>query len=163
MTNVNNAQTIKELVKAGNLQVGFDEVPNKLANAIVPVIETNPRLLRVGNIHRFNVATNALSATIYTTPANQDFYLTSIQCNYIKDASATSLASWVDAIIGGFRTRLIGFTTLTTTAGTDSSSISFPVPILIDRNTTILVNNNTNVGAVSCHACITGYTVETNQ
>lgn len=115
----------------------------------------------VANIVRRASATNATSATIYTTPADKDFYLTSAQLATIKDVTSTSTDETISAIIGGTSTILLNIPSITLTVQTGATSIIFNPPVLIDRNTAITVTNGTNVATIKSTGCITGYTVET--
>ena len=160
MAIVQNSRTIQELREAAALQVGKDAIPTTLATQIVPVMEVNPKLLRHCDVVKRNQAVNATSATIYTTPATQDFYLVSACVTLIKDATATSTFSRINAVVLGATASFCEIASLTLTAQSETVSMTFPRPIKIDRNTAITVTNTTNVGNVTAAACIVGFIVD---
>lgn len=113
---------------------------------------------RYANIVRTGTASNATTATIYTTPSDADFYMTSVTISMIKDATATSVYSGVNFFINGvvYNFRIDGFTL---TAQADSLHCALPAPVKVDRNTAITAINSTNVANVTCRAVITGFEV----
>jgi len=166
MTNVNNPQAIKELVSAANLQVGFDEVPSKLANSIVPVININPKQLRIANISAFAASNASGAITIYSVPTTQDFYLTGIQYTLAKDVTcdmATGQAA-VTIAINGKASRIIDVGIITLTAQQYSISREFNPPIKIDKGYVMATTTNAyTAGTCSRTINILGYSVENNQ
>lgn len=156
-----NSEQIKEEIKALGLQPGAQNIPNP-----IPVVETNPKLLRVCDVIRNSTATNATTAGIYTTPTTKDFYLVGVSLSVIKDVTSTSVVSDVRATVAGISStssRILSISGISLTPQTDSVAISFPFPIKVDRGTIISVNNSTNVGNIRSDGCIWGYTVEDNQ
>lgn len=160
MAQINNSETIRELRKAAALQLGKDNVPTELTNSIVPVIEINPRLTRVTNILRSNNFANNTTATIYTTPSDQDFYLTGASLSFIKDATATSTDITLRSTINGAVRLILECVSLTLTADSQTTFMSFPIPIKIDRNVTITITSNTAVGNITVGGVIMGYVDE---
>jgi len=161
MATIYNSNLTKELIDVAKLQTSRDIVPNQIAEKVVPVIDVNPKHSRVINVVRSAAAVNALATNIYTTPAtNQDFYLTSLCLSTIKDATATAVTVLIDLTIDGAVRNVMVIGCLTLTAQSGNMALSFPIPIKIDRNTTINVRNSTNVGNISSYAELTGYLVE---
>lgn len=128
---------------------GFDSEMNVLTPVVV--MQDNCTIVRQ------QVATNATSAVIYTTPTDQDFYLTAATIAWVKDATATALYTRIGTTIGGGNVQLIPLTGLTLTATNGSSAVSFPVPIKIDRGVTINLEVSTNTANVTARASIVGY------
>jgi hypothetical protein len=157
MAQIHNSDLSKELIKGGRLQVSRDIVPNQLAEKVVPVMEVNPRLLKTSQIVRGNTATNATSATIYTTPTDRDFYLTGASIAVIKDVTSTSTESSIKVTIDGSTQRLLSISGITLTAQSSANSINFQNPIKIDRNTTIIVTNTANTANINAWGNIVGY------
>lgn len=63
---IQNSETIKEVREGARLSIS-EGFPQRLAEAIVPVMEVNPKQLRICNIVKSASAINATSGTIYTT------------------------------------------------------------------------------------------------
>lgn len=156
---IQNSDTIKELRDGARLSIS-EGFPERLAGSVVPVMNINPKDYRICNIAKTTSAVNATSATIYTTPADKDFYLVGFSIGLIKDATATSINSGISAYIDGLNTALIGIASLTLTAQSETLSQTLAYPIKVDRNTIIAVTNTTNVGNISARGSIIGYTVE---
>ena len=158
MENITNDETIKESSKILGHQV--ETLPQLDTSKIILTSEVNPKLLRRANIVRRARAANAISSTIYTTPTDKDFYITSVSISNTKDVTATSVNSDVRATIDGVVQNIIELSYLTLTAQNMSSAQNFVCPIKVDRGTVISVNNNTNVANIGTTGVITGYTVE---
>ncbi len=155
---ITNSDTVKELQEAAGLQFAMDMEEKDIQKLIVPTIEINPKLLRFCNIVKNATASNATAATIFTTPANQDFYLLAAQMSMIKDASATSLASSIDLTPEGAQlASIMVIRGISLTAQNDSLTISFPVPLKLERNTTITINNTTATATVVSSGMIVGF------
>lgn len=160
MATIHNSNLTKELIDVGKLQVSRDKIPNELAEKVVPVINVNPKDYRIANVLRYNTCTNATNATIYTTPADRDTYITNIMLAFIKDATATSTGVWINFVIDGATRTILHYPCLTLTAQTGAITLALPSPIKVDRNTAITVNSSTNVGNISASGSIIGYSVE---
>ena len=132
-----------------------DFLPDEVSGPVA-TIELKP----VCRISRSAVATNAANVTIYTTPTDKDFYLTAAQLSVIKDATATSAGSYIQATIDGVAQILIIITGLTLTAQSDAVSQSWPFALKIDRGTPIIVTGTTTTANVKSYGTIQGYTEE---
>jgi len=155
MAKIYNSECTKGLAQNAGIQQNVDKVPNELAEKIVPVFETNPELLRKGFVRH---ATLTADATLYTTPTNQDFYLTNIVLSNTKDAASDCSGVHISATINGANVRLCQITGITLTAGSMNISRTFKEPIKIDRGTNITVSHLTGAGAVlATYASIAGY------
>lgn len=157
-----NSNLTKELIDVAKLQQSKGEIPSELAEKVIPVIDINPKHARVANVVKRTIATNATAQTIYTTPTDKDFYLTSASLAMIKDATATSLFSTIQLIPDGSTSTIpiLLIPGFTLTAQTGQISLSFPAPIKVAKGTNITINNSTNVGNVSADGCITGYLID---
>jgi len=156
MSNNQNAKITNEVKRAFGLN-NMTGYPMKVSEAILPVVDVNPRYT---NIIGAAPATNATSGTPYTTPANKDFYLTGFTISLIKDVTSTSTATALMAYINGVQVALGRIAGITLTAQNDSLSASFPFPLKIDRNTAITITNTTNVANIAAYASIYGYLVD---
>lgn len=154
---ITNSDTIKELQEAAGLQFAMS-IPKGISETIIPTIEINPKLLRNVTIVRTASLVNGTAATIYTTPIDQDFYLTYAQVSLIKNAINTGVQTYLSCTpFGEAAATLLRIAGLTTTAQTSIIAIPFIPPIRLARNTTITINNDTGDGAISAGACIAGF------
>jgi hypothetical protein len=162
MAFIHNSDLTKELVKGIALQQTRDQIPNQLAEKVVPVMEVNPKLLRVCNIVRGVASSATGSVTIYAIPADRDFFLTAcalaIEYDAICDNSSTYIEVNIDGVTSG--TNPILFSHITGNAGSRQMSFSFPVPIKVKSGTNIVMSGTKTAGAFNKVANIVGYTVE---
>lgn len=148
-----NSYLTKEIIDGAKLQQNLGGIPSEIAEKVIPVMEVNPKLLRVCNIVRSDTATNN---TLYVIPTNKDFYLVSafVQAGFTAAGQSTS---FISAVIDG-QTQKIVQNKVTCGAGltaNDTTSINPCFPIKIDRGTTIVLNvGNWGSGG------IVGYTLD---
>ena len=163
MVNNNNSDTTKELIEGGKLQV-VQGVPQTIANYIQPVMEVNPKLLRRITVIRDLTRTTSGAGTIYTTPADREFYLVGYTLSYIKDAacdSATGSQVYIVVYQDGAIRSIGTLAGITLTAQTANITQSFFQPIKVDKNSTILLSGNTfAAGNLIKSASIFGYVVD---
>lgn len=157
MAQIYSSDLTKELRDGAKIQIAIDKIPNELAEKVVPVMEVNPRLVKIARIVKGSVASNAVSTTIYTTPSDQDFYLTSATLCWTKDATATTTEISLKAYIDGSNPRILSVGTITLTAQTGEIGNNFPHPIKIDRGTAITIAASTAIGNFTAAGCIQGY------
>lgn len=118
---------------------------------VTPVMEIH----KFSNITRY--ASTASTGTIYTTPTDKDFYLTSVTLYSMKDAASTTTASSVTFYVDGYQTRIISLPFFNGTAGDKGLSLNLSYPIKVDRNTAIQIIGE-NAGATTLQkAAITGF------
>lgn len=154
-----NSEQVKEEILALGLQPGAQIIPNP-----IPVVETNPKLLRRCDVVRSNTATNSTSVTLYTTPTDKDFFLVGCGVSVIKDVTSTSLYTRMQITPAGDAARqILNLPGLSLTVQTLATSLSLPDPIKLERNTTITIQNSTNVANITASGYIIGYLVEPNQ
>ena len=158
MEQINNDQTIKESSAVLGYQV--QTIPPLDTSKISLVANVNPKDYRRCNIVRRSSAINSTGGTIYTTPTDKDFFLNSVALSVIKDVTSTSILSNITCIIDGATNQILSIPGISLTVQNQSLSISFPIPIKIDRGSAIGVSNSTNVANISTNAMITGYTVD---
>lgn len=157
---INNSELVQGIVNTGKLQSGKDVIPTLLSEQVVPVIVTNPRLIRNNAILKAASLSNATTANVYTTPSDQDFYVCSASLAMIKDASATSTAISLSVTINSATVNLLAVPSITLTAHTEAIAVSFPYPIKIDRGSNIQIVSSTNVANILARGQITGFVVE---
>jgi hypothetical protein len=157
-----NSNLTKEIVDGAKLQLSQGQIPSELAEKVIPVMEVNPKLLRIANIVKSTSATNSTSAIIYTTPTDKDFYLTGANISNIKSALSTSTFSAINVILKGANVSniLLNLTGITLTAANGAYSQNFIPPILLKRGSEITITNSTNVAEIKSSGQIIGYEVD---
>lgn len=133
-----------------------DSISSDVGKTIMPVIP----ILPVVNIVRGVSRSTTGDTTIFTTPTDRDFYLTSYLLDNMSDATADNTFVQFNFTVNGV-VRFIRLVKITTTASNKIVSGQFNPPILIDRGTGITVGTAFTVGASNTSAFITGYTIET--
>jgi hypothetical protein len=162
MVTIYNSELFKELREGVKLQQLTDTIPSQLADKVVPVMEVNPKLLKVCNIVKSATCNNATTATIYTAPTDRDFFIVSAALSVIKDVTSTSVQSAInvvpeDAVTGSNICVLAG---ITLTPQTLAISQTFIPPLKLKRGSVIGAINSANVANVRAEATITGFTLD---
>lgn len=156
MGTIRRGTIANNFVEGLKLDVGNkDLVPNQTSDKVVLTYDYSNA--KYCDIVRRAAAVNSTSGTIYTTSTDEDFYLCGASLSVIKDATSTSIASQIRVIIGGGTYQILDIAGITLTAATGSQTITFNPPLKIDRGSSILVTNSTNVANVSADACIFGF------
>jgi hypothetical protein len=133
-----------------------DALPSELNDTIVPVFDVRPP----ANIIRTASAVNTGAAqTLYTTPTDQDFFLTNALIGVIKDVTATSTNSQLKVTIDGVARTILNIPGLTLTVQNQSVPMAYPNPIKVDRGTNITLENSTGVGNVTSTAAVVGFLI----
>jgi len=161
MANIHNSDLFKEL-KEGIKSQGFD-IPNQLAEKVVPVMEVNPKLLR--RIVPFPIAadlSNQTVATAYTTSTTMDTYLSGFTFSYNKDATstATTLGLYATPEESNLSTALIRVKCFTLTAQNGTISVCLPQPIKLKKGSNITYSSDTNVANISISCSLFGYQLQ---
>jgi len=160
MATIYNSDLSKELVSGAKIQQATDRIPNILGDVVIPTMEVNPKLLRRINHSTYAAVTNATSGTIYTTPADKDYFLTAISLSVIKDVTSTSVLVTLRCIQDGLTKVLLAIPCITLTVQNQGLSLTLPYPMKIDKNTAITVTSSTNVANIVIVGTVMGYTTE---
>jgi hypothetical protein len=148
MTNINNSETIRQAIKASGLSLGIAPPNFSFGSTVQPTTEVNPQIVKPAQCVSA-ACNNATSATIISTPVNQDLYITGYAITLIKDATATSNATSVTFRQNGALLNLVQIPTLTLTAQTAYLAQSLTHPLQVDRGNSINIGNSTAVGNIS--------------
>lgn len=134
-----------------------EALPDYVDEGITLIYDVEPDC----NIILDATATNATSATIYTTPADRDFFIKAVYLTLNKDASATSTSSAITCTVGGVTKTLAKINT-TTLVATQAINVYVPLPkpLKVDRGSVIAVTNSTNVANINASGIIYGYLVD---
>jgi len=160
MAQIYNSDLTKGIAQNAGIQISREVVPTQLAEKVVPVMETNPALLRVCNFIRGTEANNATSATAYTTLTDRDTYLTAVTLSVQKDVTSTSVKSYARVVIDGANKDICVIAGITLTAQSSTMTLILPAPLKVDRGSALTVLNTTNVANISAAVVFYGYTVE---
>lgn len=135
---------------------GVDMVATDLAGPVMTVELRTP-----ADIVRTASRTASGSVSIYTTPTDKDFYLCSVALTYGADAACDNTFVTLNGSVDGIGT--VNFLTLakpSLVAGAQSTSLSFPKPIKVQRGTPIQITSTFGAGACTFQGQITGFTWE---
>lgn len=162
MVKVYNSEVIQELRNVAKIQGATDLIPTLLNNGIVPTLELNPKLVK--NLRTAgNVAINATSSTIFSTPTDRDVYIVAVSLAYIQDVTATAVSHGVVATDElGVSRNLLFIPTLTLTVSNGTAQITLPHPLKLARGTNVTVTNSTNTGNTSAAGTIYYFIDETS-
>ena len=163
MAIINNSQLTRELIDGAKINIVADDVPSRLASAVVPVMETNPKLLNTTIVVKSTAFSNNASTVIYTTDANKRFFITGCWLSFVKDVNATTTNISLNVIPKGNTTQftqLIYFNTTTLTAERDGFGLTFPSPIELEKGSAISVISGTAVGNFYGRGIVMGYYIE---
>jgi hypothetical protein len=149
-----NAKLKREVEVATGLN-SLIGVPNQISESIIPMFEVNKKYIDV-------VESVNSSTTIYTTPANKDFYLVGCQ---ITQSTGADNGPGVATITGypkgqAIKTLCSNYidTSVLITASNGTTSIIFPFPILMERSSIIAFSGGSSDQK---RGHIYGYTEET--
>jgi hypothetical protein len=136
--------------------------PTKIKKSIQPVVDINPFHNAVCNIVKGVTTTATGSIVAYTTPTDVDFYLTSANLSIQKDATCdvATATGYIEATINKANVFLGYIPQITLTASNSILVLTFPVPIKLDRNSTIFTNNTFTVGVCVRGLSIAGFTYD---
>jgi len=149
-----NTATLKNLSDFWRLK--GDALPSELIDDIQPVFDVTPP----STLCRSQTASNTGSAqTIYATPTDQDFYLTSASLSLIKDVTSTSTGTNIRVTIDGVARIILAIASITLTVQQAQMSQSFSNPIKVDRGTNITVEHSAGVANVLGVATIQGFLI----
>lgn len=127
-----NRETQRELQKGLGMQPVHDGVINNIANQISPVYVTNPNYKRVVK----SDTAFATSSTLFTTPTDKDFFITSA---YLLSADAATTGGSITVTIDGASVNLITIITSTGT-GIGGHNITYnDILVKVDRGTNIVL------------------------
>jgi len=158
MALINNTDLITELIAGAKINTASERVPNQIAEKVVPVMEVNPKLLKEITI----VRSLTTGGTIYTTPADKDFYLvgTYIEVTNVSATAAGSATITVTPFYENAVKKVNSISTETTAAITSvstSSNLMLPIPLKLKRGTAL---TSGVAGTLTKTYIIYGYTVE---
>lgn len=158
MVDVTNGDVIQQLVETAGVQ-SAEGVPKQLATVISPVIVINPQKF-VTSIS--TGLANSTSATIGTTSAVKDTYLTGAYMSFVKDVANLSTAvSLTATAFDGTSIIILRAATESALAERGDISITFPVPFKLARGTTIALAATNGTAKIAMRGTVFFYEVQT--
>jgi hypothetical protein len=157
MARVTRSSVLLKIQDILGLQAGTEQVPVMANNSIQPVMNINPAF---STINKTASATATGNATIYTTPADKDFYLTGLFLGTTKDVSCDLVNPRITITVGGAAIAIMNIPQQTLTAGSDQIYVTFPYPLKIDRNTAIVLVGAFTVGTCTKYGSVNGFILE---
>lgn len=159
MVNLYNTQITKRATERLNSRDGIF-FNNNLSSTIVPVIEVDKPhcdMLKKGT-------TTATGETlIYQTPTDKVYYVTGLTLSYAKNAACDAASGeliHVTAYINGLVVYLATISGITLTADSNTISVSFSVPVRIDKNTAISMSATFTAGALTRSCNLYGFLMD---
>jgi len=161
MPKINNSAVIQKMMDELKLYPGTDVIPTELAEKILPVFQINSDKLSVttepSNIVRSSNITS--SATLFTIPANEDFYL----CNLLL--RSTDVLVWsgghsvveVSVTVDGVAQN-VSIARFVNSEPPHALDVSYSHPIKCDRGTTVDIVLGAIATTSTFYATVIGYT-----
>ena len=159
MAKIYNSAIIERITKLIRLMTSADVVPSELAEKVLPVLEVSPEKI-VNHGGSSNKIVTGLS-TLFTTPTDRDFFLTSYSLLNQSDVSADNiLVTYQVTLASGEQINLIELAKITLTVYQESVTKALNFPIKLKRGSNIVFGSTFTVGVSKTSSSFTGYTVE---
>ena len=139
------------------LHLEQSELPTRISGNNVSFVYPINR--RYSTIHKAQVGATTSPATIYTTPTDRDFYLTSVQLATTKDVVCDNVLAYVSVTVDAKVDNIISLLSNTITLSQDHAEMSFPYPLKIDRGIAMTIVGTFTAGAMIKRAQITGFLI----
>lgn len=121
---------------------------------IQPSIEVGPK---TSSIVKNASSASTGNTTVYTTPLDQDFYLTAAQLTTTQNVTSDGIDTSITVVIGGATLRILSLSFQGVTVCSKEAQLSFSYPLKLDRGTGIVLGGTFTVGAQTKRAMIMGY------
>jgi hypothetical protein len=154
---IHRSSILRRVADIFGLQQAADKTPISSADVVQPVVEMGNRTTE---LMKDASATSTGNTTIYTTPADKDFYLTFIFASYKKDIACDCTACYLRVTTGDGATRDIQFPVVPLLASTDHLEVILTYPLRLARNSNIVMNSTFTAGTMTRSASAGGYILE---
>ena len=136
-------------------QQGTDVI-KKIQDTIIPVYPIHKKYAD----NSFGIfSTTTADATVFTTPVDRDFYISSAHLSIVKDVVCDNVTCYFYAKVNSKNLIMLSFLTPTTTITAEQSNASYPFPIKVDRGTAIVLSGAFTAGTMTKYAFITGFLI----
>lgn len=154
---LSNRNLKQDFAETARLNFMSDIIPSTIKTDIQPVMIVEKKHC---NIVRSIESNTSGTITLYSVPSSDDFYLSSIELSYFKNAAcdmSTGNSIAVLALIEGNSRRLINVATVTATSAGGNIVMNYSPPLKIDKGTNITITGTFTAGECIRGACLTGY------
>jgi len=144
------------------LKEGYDIVPKSVNTFIQPVYEVYNRSC---NVSRVISAVTTGTVTLFTAIGDRDVFVTALSLSIIKDATCNIATGTIElnTTVRGVATALLAIAVISVTAQSERITISFPTPVMIDRNTAITLTGTYTLGVMARVATLEAYSNSPSQ
>ena len=161
MAKIQRSDEINRIREGLMLDPSRENIPTSTTEKVQVVFD--PQLRRVCDIVKSVTTAVTGNVTIFTTPSDKNFYLNSATLTRAKNGTlddGTEVVA-INVTVNGLSSSIIQLAGLGLTAANQNGSVSFPIPLLVDRNTAITISgSNFSDGAQMRAGTITGFTEE---
>lgn len=156
MAIIKKSEVVKHYQDTAGLNALSDFTSLSIGQNIAPTLDLNQKYTTHA-IEAYSASTGSI--TVYTTPTDRDYYLTSVSLGFIKSAACdvTNGALSLLVYVNSRQSAIIRIPVLTLTAQNGYIALSFPHPIKVDRGTSITILGTFTVGDYLRTATITGF------
>lgn len=160
MAQINNFEIVDKIRRLFKLSAS-ENIPNSSGESVNPVLIANPDNFTkvLGSLTRTTTAA-APGATILTSHATKETYITGIDIAITSDVLADNVAMNVRVTINGALVILTNLNKQTLTITNNEARVMFPIPIKIDKGSVVTLVNVFTAGASRTDVSILGYEIE---
>lgn len=159
MAEIRNTEVTNEAIDGLKINPAFEEIPHLVGNQVIPCFETNPKLVKNVNFITGIGSSTSGNTSIYTTPLNQDLYISGLYLSIAKDATCDIAIGTIsiNASINNVATQICSIAVLPTTAQYDTVVINLTKMIKVDRGSTLSLIGTFTAGSLYRYCKIFGY------
>ena len=152
-TSTDVATALKKAIKLQETE----GIPTTVGNSFAPTIEVNPAIVKPADIVKHVNIINDINEVIFTTSKVRETFINSAYLSYAKVATHTGTYMTLTGVINGETVNLLALAFNTTTLERDSTALSYPHPIKLDKDSEVKIVGDGATGAIRTCAGITGY------
>lgn len=151
----NNTEVSKKIRDGLKINQATENVPQRVADSIVPVFEVSPqRLIKIAR----EASADAASVTLHTTHATKRTFLINCQISVSKDVLSDSTNSFIDLIpLGDQRLIVLEHRYEPLTVGQFFAHSSLSMPMELEKGTTVLLKNTSGGASIDLSGVIYYY------
>lgn len=155
MVDIQSKEVIDKISDELKIQPSM-QIPRELAKQIQLVYGVNPK--RFVNIVRGGTLTSTGASSLFVASSERDTFLTSATLSYMADATADSIFYKINITPEGKALdEVIFLAKITTTAASDSITLSFNPPIKLERGSDVTFSHAFTVGVSVMGASVTAF------
>lgn len=161
MAIINNSELKKNLIEGAKINIVTDAVPSELGKTVVPVMEVNPRLLKItgilGQVQNKSTTASGVNLTLGNV---KNMFVTALEVSNTQNATCDNVLINVSATIGG-KSNTVFYSRVkqTTTAQSTRDFVQFNPPLRIDSGN-VFFNAVFTAGTSVTNLTLFGYSEE---